>query len=77
MEHTIHVEVLDEGSPTALKVPAELIGPGLYRLHTPPDYDPEDVKLRFLPGMVVRCVHERFADGSSGLIAIEEVKQGG
>lgn len=67
----VHVEVLEEGSPVTMKVPATDVGDGLYLLGTPDQYDPEDTKLRFLPGQRVRCVSEKFADGTEGLIASE------
>jgi hypothetical protein len=74
MDCVVHVELLEEGSPAVLKVPARQLENDVYLLGKPENFDPEDTILKFLPGAVVRCIIEKFGDGSEGLMAVEQIK---
>lgn len=69
---TVHVELLDEGTPTLRPVEAVPLGDDCYRLVPTPDYDPEDETWAFLPGTVVRCLRQDRSDGPA-LVAVKEV----
>ena len=70
---TVYVDLLEEGTPTLLRTPAESLGGGLYKLLMPLDYDPEDEIWKFLPGSIVRC--EKTNNGGEEILyAVEQVK---
>lgn len=51
----IHVQLLNEGSPTARPALARRLDNGFYQIILSDDYDPEDEDWQFVPGDVVRC----------------------
>ena len=69
----ICVELLDEGTPTWIETPAELVSEGVYRLGTPRDYDPEDYQMQYLPGSLVQCELAALSDGPR-LVAVAQVE---
>jgi hypothetical protein len=64
----VFVRLLDEGTDAFRPVPAVLVKEALYRLG---GAVPEDESWEFLPGTTVRCHQHRFADGTTGLLAVE------
>lgn len=50
----IHIQLLNEGTPTARPVKALALPNGFYQI-LPDDYDPDDEEWEFVPGDIVRC----------------------
>lgn len=71
---TVHVTLLEEGSPTAKRVEAIKLKSGFYELLEPEDYDPEDEIWEFLPGSVVKIEKTIDANGKKILLAVEKVE---
>jgi len=59
---TIHVELLDEGTPTWRPVKAKRIADGVYRIVSE-DPDPEDEYWQFPSGSLVRCELRQLSGG--------------
>lgn len=74
MNEIVHVELMDEGTPTWLAVPATRLSENAFELRSPIDYDPEDYTLEFPPGSKVICEQRPRHDGSVGWFAIAVVK---
>ena len=72
VETIVYVDLPEEGSPTLYGTPAEALNNGLYKLLTPPNYDPEDIVMEFLPGSIVRCKTKDYR-GNEILVAVEQV----
>lgn len=68
----VFVNLPEEGSPTIYGVPAEVLDNGTYKLLTPPNYDPEDIIMQFLPGSIVRC-EKKVNRGKEILLAVEQL----
>jgi hypothetical protein len=64
----IFVKLLDEGTDCWRPVNAGPIGGGVFEVL---GIVPSGEKWEFAPGTLVRCQQKQFANGSSGLIAIE------
>ena len=69
----VYIDLPEEGSPTLYGVPAEVLHNGLYKLLTPPNYDPEDIVMEFLPGSIVRCQTKDYL-GKEILVAVDLVR---
>jgi hypothetical protein len=65
---TIYVALLAEATPVWRPVSSIPLGSDLYEIVGP---IPEDEVWEFQPGDIVRCQDRNFADGESGLTAIE------
>jgi hypothetical protein len=63
----VYVRLLNEGTEAWRPVPAIRLADGLYRLS---GTRVDDEEWEFESGTLVRCVHDRFSDGSEGLKAI-------
>jgi hypothetical protein len=68
----VYVDLPEEGSPTFLQTPAEVLGNGHYKLLTPQKYNPDDVVMQFLPGAIVRC-EVKNNGGEEILVAVAQV----
>lgn len=51
----VYVRLLEEGTDVFRPAPAEQLGPFIYKLGLPNDYDPDDEIWEFVPGQVVKC----------------------
>jgi len=67
---TVYVRLLDEGTDVYRPTLADRTSEGFYRLRATEDYDPEDERWEFLPGLVVRCALIRL-HGGERLVAVE------
>ena len=70
---TIYVALLDEGTNVWRLVPAETVGPNLYRIAPDAPYNRADERWQFEPGEQVRCERRTLADGAQTMVAVERV----
>jgi hypothetical protein len=66
----VYVRLLDEGTDVWRPASATPLPDGAYELAEPPGYDPDAERWEFPPHSRVRCAAHRFADGTSGLVAV-------
>ena len=66
---TIHVELLNEGTPVWRPVSALQVGPRTFVVLRTRSYDPKDEEWEFPPGSIVVCRKE-VRDGKDVLVAI-------
>lgn len=70
----LFVALLDEGTDVWRPVQARELGRGRFRI-IGAQADTRDERWQFPPGSIVNCEQRRFADGSSGRVAIDLVEQ--
>jgi hypothetical protein len=68
---TIHMPLLDEGTPAWTKIAARHLGNSRYRIL---GIMPTEEKWAYAPGAIVRCESKIFAGGASGLVPVENLK---
>ncbi len=73
---TIFVALLDEGVDVWRPVQARSLDHGHFRI-IGVDADTSDEKWQFPVGAIVKCVNKEFADGTDGMIAVEQVEEAG
>jgi len=73
---TILVALLDEGVDVWRPVQARLLDRGLFRI-IGVEADTSDETWQFPPGAIVKCEQKQFADGTSGMTAVEQVEEAG
>jgi hypothetical protein len=74
MNEIVCVDLMDEGTPTWLAVPATRLSGDVSELGSPIDYDPEDYTLEFPPGSKVICERRPLHDGSMCWFAVAVVR---
>jgi hypothetical protein len=71
-EHkTLYVALMDEGTRVWRPVPAEQVGPGLFRIQGPV---PDDETWEFGPGDVVRWAWRLFSGGETQMVAVKRAE---
>ncbi len=73
---TIFVALLDDGVEVWRPVQARPLDDGHFRI-IGVDADTSDETWQFPVGAIVKCVSKKFADGTSGMIAVEQVGEAG
>ncbi len=73
---TIFVGLLEEGVEVWRPVQARPLDDGHFRI-IGVEADVRDETWQFPVGAIVRCVRKKFADGTSGMAAVEQVEQAG
>jgi hypothetical protein len=73
---TIFVPLLEEGVDVWRPVQARRLDRGLFRI-IGIEADTRDETWRFPAGAIVRCEDKRFADGTSGITAVEQIGEAG
>jgi hypothetical protein len=73
---TVFVALLDEGVDIWRPVQARPLAGGLFRI-VGVEADVSDERWEFPAGAIVRSEKKRFADGTTGLVAVEQVKEAG
>lgn len=73
---TIFVALLDEGVDVWRHVQARLLDHGHFRI-IGVEADTSDETWQFPAGAIVKCVNKQFADGTSGMTAVEQVGEAG
>lgn len=72
----IFVGLLDEGVDVWRPVQARPLDRGLFRI-IGVEADTSDETWQFPAGAIVKCEYKQFADGGSGMIAVEQVEEAG
>lgn len=73
---TIFVALLDEGVEVWRPVQARPVDGGHFRI-IGVEADTSDDTWQFPAGAIVKCVNQQFADGTSGITAVEQVGEAG
>jgi hypothetical protein len=75
MADEIYIPLLDEGVDVYRPAPAHQIGPSIYIILRPDDYDPEDENWAFPPGTTVIGEPRQLAGGTV-LTAVRRIQPG-
>lgn len=64
----VYVPLLNEGTDVVRPVTSVRLGPDVYQLHVPDEYDPDLEEWEYPPGSTVQCVEES-REGKTILVA--------